>query len=98
MFEPSTHPRLFRVSIGNSFATSFAAGLIERTANLPPETLGRTEIFVNTRRMERAVDAALQPDRDARPASCEALLEIWRGEDEGKPYVAPSKSVPRHDD
>ncbi len=64
MFDPSESPRLFGLPPGVDFAKGFVDGLIARTAALSPEAMGRVEVFVNTRRMQRRMRAIF----DAGPA------------------------------
>jgi double-strand break repair protein AddB len=57
----STLQGVYSVPVGCDFANSFAKGLLDRFATSPPETLARTEIYVNSRRMERRLhDVFLQ--------------------------------------
>lgn len=53
MFEPSQIPRCFALPLGCDFSISFLQGLRFRLKDMPPEAMGRVEIFVNTRRTER---------------------------------------------
>lgn len=55
MFKPSDMARVFGVPIGADFPAALVDGLLVRTQHLPPEILVQTEIFVNTRRMQRRV-------------------------------------------
>ena len=64
MFEPSDKPRLFGLPPGADFPKLLVEGLVERTAHLPPEALGRVTLIVNTRRMARRIRALF----DAGPA------------------------------
>lgn len=53
MFDPADAPRVFALPPGADFPARVAAGLIDRMRGRPPEALARTEVFVNTRRMQR---------------------------------------------
>lgn len=53
MFEREDMPRLFGLPPGVDFPRAVIAGLMQRLAGAPPEQVARTEIFVNTRRMQR---------------------------------------------
>ena len=57
MFEPSAKPRLFGLPPGADFPKYLVKGLIERADSVSPETLGRTTLIVNTRRMARRIRA-----------------------------------------
>lgn len=57
MFEPTGKPRLFGLPPGADFATELVLGLKERMAGQPPEAMARVELFLNTRRMLRRVEA-----------------------------------------
>ena len=58
MFEPSDTPRLFGLASGVDFPAQLVAGLTARMADQPPEALARVELYVNTERMARRVQAA----------------------------------------
>jgi ATP-dependent helicase/nuclease subunit B len=62
MFEPSDSPRIFAIPVGCDFLRTFVQGLRQRNADLPPEALGRVEIFVNTQRMARRLKEILIDD------------------------------------
>lgn len=57
MFNPSDRPRLFSLPPGADFATELVRGLKDRTKDQPPEAMARVELFLNTRRMQRRVEA-----------------------------------------
>lgn len=57
MFEPSEKPRLFALPPGTDFARELVLGLKSRLVNQPPEAMARVELFLNTRRMQRRVEA-----------------------------------------
>lgn len=57
MFEDDARPRLFGLPPGADFAGELVAGLIARTAHLPPDALSRVTIHVNSSRMQRRVRA-----------------------------------------
>ena len=58
LFPPSAGPRVFGLPPGVDFAAALVAGLDARLAGQPPEAAGRVEIWVNTRRAQRALAAA----------------------------------------
>ena len=64
MFEPTRSPRFFGVPVGVDFPQAVVQGLRERFQNEPPEALGKVELYVNTRRMQRRIRAIF----DAGPA------------------------------
>ena len=64
MFERADRPRVFGLPPGADFPRHLVDGLLERTAGLPPEVLGRTTLIVNTRRMARRIRSLF----DAGPA------------------------------
>lgn len=53
MFEPMSKPRVFGIDPGADFPQAFIAGLEHHLENAAPEDWARTEIWVNTRRMQR---------------------------------------------
>lgn len=55
MFEPSTSPRVFATPPGVDFAEALVDGLVHRQTGTKPEDWARTEIYVNTTRMQRRV-------------------------------------------
>ena len=55
MFEPCDHPRVFGVPLGVDFPRALVDGLTARHGHLPPESLARVRIIVNTRRMARRI-------------------------------------------
>jgi double-strand break repair protein AddB len=55
MFEIQGKPRVFAVPCGVDFPRALVDGLIARSAGQPPEALARTEVIVNTARMQRRV-------------------------------------------
>ena len=57
MFEPTDKPRLFGLPPGADFAQELVHGLRTRMAGQPPEAMARVELFLNTRRMQRRVEA-----------------------------------------
>ncbi|PRX37212.1 double-strand break repair protein AddB [Meinhardsimonia xiamenensis] len=65
-------PRLFGIPPGADFPAAFVAGLIARHGAGPPEALARAEVFVNTRRMQRRIEAAF----DAGPARLLPRLQL----------------------
>lgn len=64
MFEPSEKPRVFAMPPGADFASGLVDGLLQRAATLSPDDWGRTEIYVNTTRMQRRIRSVF----DAGPA------------------------------
>ncbi len=64
MFDPADKPRIFALPPGADFASSLVDGLIDRSADLRPEDWARTEIYVNTTRMQRRIRSVF----DAGPA------------------------------
>ena len=64
MFDPSEKPRIFAEPTGVDFAQGLVDGLITRCAHMSPEDWARTEIYVNTTRMQRRIRAVF----DAGPA------------------------------
>ncbi len=57
MFEPSDRPRVFGLPPGAEFPRVLIDGLLRRIGSHEPESLGRVQIFVNTRRMQRRIRA-----------------------------------------
>ncbi|MDX8350544.1 double-strand break repair protein AddB [Cognatiyoonia sp. IB215446] len=57
MFEQIHKARVFATPPGVDFAEALVAGLEDRAANLAPADWARTEIYVNTTRMQRRVRA-----------------------------------------
>ena len=55
MFEPSDKPRVFGVPLGVDFPRALVRGLSQRHDGRPPEALARTQLVLNTRRMQRRV-------------------------------------------
>ncbi len=55
MFDASTKPQIFGAPPGVDFAQGLVDGLLSRTADFAPEDLARTEIYVNTNRMQRRI-------------------------------------------
>lgn len=55
MFDPSDKARVFGLPPGADFPKLLVEGLLDRTAHLPPEALGRVTLIVNTRRMARRI-------------------------------------------
>ena len=59
MFDPSDKPRIFALPPGADFASGLVAGLVDRANNLRPDAWARTEIYVNTTRMQRCIRSVL---------------------------------------
>ncbi len=55
MFDPAPQPRIFATPPGVDFAQALVSGLIDRAGTLPAEEWARTEIYVNTTRMQRRI-------------------------------------------
>ena len=72
MFEPTDKPRMYGLPPGADFPRLLVDGLIERTAHLPPEALGRVTLIVNTRRMARRIRSLL----DAGPARLVPRIQL----------------------
>lgn len=53
MFEKTKTPRVFALPPGLDFPLSVVQGLIQRGQDMRPEDMARTEVFVNTQRMQR---------------------------------------------
>lgn len=64
MFEPTDKPRIFALPPGADFASSLVDGLAQRSTELSPTDWARTEIYVNTTRMQRRIRSVF----DAGPA------------------------------
>ncbi len=58
LFPPHDGPRVFALPPGVDFTRALVAGLDARLAGAPPEAVARVEIWVNTRRAQRALAAA----------------------------------------
>ena len=59
MFDPAHGPRVFGLPPGADFPALLARGLRQRLATQPPEAMARTEVFVNTARMQSRLREAL---------------------------------------
>ena len=57
MFEPTPKPRVFGLSPGADFALELVMGIKARLSGQPPEAVARVELILNTRRMQRRVEA-----------------------------------------
>ncbi len=55
MFEPQANPRIFGSASGVDFAQGLVDGLVARGRGMTPEEWARTEIYVNTARMQRRI-------------------------------------------
>ncbi len=60
MFDPSPRPRMFGLPPGVDFPRALVAGLRDRLAAHPPETMARVTLYLNTARMRDRVRAAFQ--------------------------------------
>ncbi|WP_460272929.1 double-strand break repair protein AddB [Celeribacter sp. ULVN23_4] len=58
MFSDEGKPGLFGVACGANYPLAVKTGLLARLNDQPPEVLARTEIFVNTSRMRKDIQAA----------------------------------------
>lgn len=63
MFTPDENPGLFGVPCGANYPAAIANGLLTRLQGEPPELLAKTEIFVNTSRMKKDIQAAFDTGR-----------------------------------
>ena len=59
LFPPAAGSRVFTIAPGVDFAAALVAGLDGRLAGHPPEAIAGVEIWVNTRRAQRALVAVL---------------------------------------
>jgi double-strand break repair protein AddB len=57
MFEPTRTPRVFGLPPGADFAHELVTGLKARLKDHPPDAMARVELVLNTRRMQRRVEA-----------------------------------------
>jgi double-strand break repair protein AddB len=57
MFDPTSTARCFALPPGCDFSAGFLAGFQARLKGHPPEAAARVEVFVNTRRTARRLDA-----------------------------------------
>jgi ATP-dependent helicase/nuclease subunit B len=57
MFDPTDQPRVFALPPGADFAEALVLGLKDRLAGAPPEAMAQVELILNTRRMQRRVEA-----------------------------------------
>ena len=64
MFEPQDAPRVFGLAPGVDFPKELVRGLLARLEGQPAHAIGRIDLVVNTRRMQRR----------ARPACCRASI------------------------
>lgn len=85
MFDPSDRPRVFAVPPGVDFPAAVVRGLITRSAGLPPEELARTELVINTRRMQRRIRALF----DTGPARLLPRLMMLTDLAQRLPHPAP---------
>lgn len=58
LFERTSLPRVFGVPLGVDFAKDIAAGVLGRSASHQPHDIAKIEIFVNTARMQKALNLA----------------------------------------
>ncbi|MFN4100772.1 MAG: PD-(D/E)XK nuclease family protein [Pararhodobacter sp.] len=59
IFEPTGGPRVYGIHPGADFPADLARGLRDRLAGQPPEAMARTELLVNTARMQARLREAL---------------------------------------
>ena len=57
MFEPTQVPRVFGLPPGADFARELVTGLKHRLKDQPPDAMARIDLILNTRRMQRRVEA-----------------------------------------
>jgi double-strand break repair protein AddB len=57
IFENEAKPRLFGMPPGADFAAELVSGLRRRVAHMSPETMARTELYANSGRMARRIEA-----------------------------------------
>ena len=57
MFEDKDAPRLFALPPGADFARELVRGLKARLTDQPPHAMAKVELILNTRRMQRRVEA-----------------------------------------
>ena len=57
IFPDTSGPRIFATPLGVDFSAALVEGLDMRVAGAPPEAIARVEIWVNTRRMQRHLQA-----------------------------------------
>ncbi|WP_208347169.1 double-strand break repair protein AddB [Pseudaestuariivita rosea] len=88
MFEPSDHPRVFGLAPGVDFANALIDGLLDRTADQPPETIARVDIYVNTRRMQRRLRQLFTTGPSRLLPKIRLVTEI------GQNYVQPDLPMP----
>ncbi len=55
MFEPQSHPRVFKLGLGVDFPLALVSGLKEKMQGAAPEEMARVQLIVNTARMRRRV-------------------------------------------
>jgi len=57
MFDPSPQPRCFGIPVGADFFKVFLDGLRQRLVKAPPEAMAQVQVFVNSRRAARRLQA-----------------------------------------
>ncbi|MDJ0826216.1 MAG: double-strand break repair protein AddB [Rhodobacter sp.] len=60
MFESEQTPRVFALPPGVDFPLAVVSGLTQRLDGAAPEAMARTEVFVNTRRMQRRMKSLFE--------------------------------------
>ncbi|WP_322743287.1 double-strand break repair protein AddB [Marivivens aquimaris] len=53
MFQPTDRPRIYGLPTGVDFASELAKGITDRLGGMAPHEIARTEVYLNTRRMQR---------------------------------------------
>ncbi len=90
MFDHSPTPRLFGIAPGVDFPKALVNGLITRMADQPPEAMGRVQLIVNTRRMQRRLKALFE----ARPAMLLPRVRLITALETLDPSLATPPAIP----
>ena len=86
MFEPSDTPRIFGLAPGVDFPQELLNGLLDRLNGHPPQAIGRIDLVVNTRRMQRRLRELF----DKGPASLLPRIHLIDNLDTCLLYTSPS--------
>ncbi len=89
LFDPRPGPRLFATPPGVDFAMALVDGLRGRLKGHPPEAMARVELFVNTRRMQRRIQALF----DQGPPGFLPRIRLLTSPEHLDPAVAPPAST-----
>lgn len=89
LFAPRPGPRLFATPPGVDFAMALVDGLRGRLKGHPPEAMARVELFVNTRRMQRRIQALF----DQGPPGFLPRIRLLTNPEHLDPAVAPPAST-----